>query len=201
MLFVKDGGLQGYASSAHACDTSLPRRRMFGVIRSLAQLGFVFLLAGCSGSGKPDAAPSPPSSSPPASSALPKAPRPNIAGVPDGPPPAWLETERGSFWLGYSSYCWGRACVDFIPPACNDPKHTPRIVLRRGEHVTAHLPFTPTELGLALMRPRGSSATKQRKLRLSSEPSWVIRQPGPFSLFARAKPGDASYVACVVLRD
>lgn len=174
---------------------------MFVVMRSLTLLGLVFLLAGCGGSGKPDAAPRPASSSPPASKpAPPKAPRPKVTGVPDGPPAAWLETARGSFWLGYSSYCWGRACVDFIPPSCSDPKHTPRLLLRRGERVTAHLSFAPTELGLTLMRPRGSNPTKQRKLRPSSNPSWVVKQTGRFSLFARAQPGDASYVACIVFR-
>lgn len=173
---------------------------MFAVIRSLTLLCVLFLVAGCGENAKPEVAPTPASSSPPASTpAPPKTPRPKVTGVPDGPPPAWLEAERGSYWLGYSSYCWGTACVDFIAPSCSDLKHTPRVALRRGERVTAHLSFEPTELGVTLVRRQGPSrATKQTKLRLSPTPSWVVKEPGPFSLFARAKGGDASYVACVV---
>jgi hypothetical protein len=174
---------------------------MFVVIRSLTLLGFLFLVAGCGGSAEPEAG-STPSPSPRASQpAPPKPPGPKVTGASDGPPPAWLETERGSSWLGYSSYCWGTACVDFIAPSCRDPKHTPRITLRRGEKVTAHLPFRPTELGLSLRSRSGTTiASQERKLRPSSAPTWIVRQPGPFSLFARAKNGDASYVACIRFR-
>ena len=174
---------------------------MFVVIRSLILFGLLFLAAGCGGSAKPEAAPRPASGSPLASHpGPPNPPRPKIAGVSDGPPAAWLETERGSFWLGYSSYCWRTACADFIAPSCRDLKHTPRITLRRGEKVTAHLPFVPTELGLSLLPRSGTTAIKQRKLRLSRTPTWVVRQPGAFALFARAKTGDASYVACITFR-
>jgi hypothetical protein len=173
---------------------------MFIVIRSLTLFCLLFLVAGCGGSAKPEAAPRPASSSSLASHpGPPKPPRPKIAGVSDGPPAAWLETERGSFWLGYSSYCWGTACVDFIAPSCRDPKHTPRITLRLGERVTAHLAFNPTELGLSLL-PRTSDRRDQREEAPTERaPTWVVRQPGPFSLFARAKNGDASYVACIRL--
>jgi hypothetical protein len=161
-------------------------------------LTLVVLVAGCGGSAKPEGASTRPSSSPRASQPAP--PVPKLTGVSDGPPPAWLETEKGSRWLGYSSYCWRTACVDFIAPRCRNPQRTPRISLGRGERVTAHLGFEPTELGLTLMRRVGATATTQERLRLSREPSWIVRQPGVFSLFARAKGGDASYVACVVLR-
>lgn len=170
---------------------------MFIVLRTLALLALLVIVAGCQESTKPKATPTPASSSPTASQ--PSSPAPKITGVSAGPPPAWLETERGDFWLGYSSYCWGRACVDFIPPLCGNRKQTPRINLRRGERVTAHLAFKPTELGLTLMRPRQAERAMTRKrFRVSSEPSWVVSQAEVFSLFARAKGGDASYVACVV---
>jgi hypothetical protein len=170
------------------------------VIRSLTLLGFVFLVAGCGESAKPEAAPIPGLSPPPAlQPAPPGPPKPRIAGIPDGPPPAWLETERGGFWLGFSSYCWGTACVDFIAPSCRDPKHTPRIILRPGERVTAHLPFNPTELGLSLLPRTGTSRSHERKLRVSRVPTWVANQPGTYVLFARAKNGVASYVACIRL--
>jgi hypothetical protein len=42
---------------------------------------------------------SPPSAPPPAT----------VPG--NAPPPAWVETETGSYWLVYSGYCWGPRCV------------------------------------------------------------------------------------------
>ena len=118
-------------------------------------------------------------------------PAPEVQGVPgDSPPPAWLETERGSFWLGYSSFCWGGTCADYIAPSCDEPKHTPKLVLRRGETVTAHLAFEPTRVELPL--PHGA-----RKLEPSRTPSWRVDREGTFSLFTVAPDGDASYVACV----
>jgi hypothetical protein len=118
-------------------------------------------------------------------------PKPTLSGLSDGPPPAWLETQDGSFWLGYSSYCWGTGCADFIAPSCEDTKHTPTIGLTRGETVTAHLDFEPTELDLSYL------AGGQKKLAPSSTPSWQVERDGPFSLFTRTKAGDATYVACV----
>lgn len=173
---------------------------MFIVLRSLTLLVLLVLVAGCRESTKPKAAPTTPASDSPRA-LQPSPPAPRITGVSAGPPPAWLETERGNLWLGYSSYCWGTACVDFVAPRCQNSKQTPRIRLRRGERVTAHLRFRPTELGLAQLGSHGARRTvRQKRLRLSSHPSWVVSRSGVFSLFARAKGGDASYVACVVFR-
>jgi len=116
--------------------------------------------------------------------------------VSNGPPAAWLETEGGSFWLGYSSYCWETVCADFIAPSCDDPKHTPKTALRRGDLVTAHLEFEPTELGLSYFSATGRPVENQVKLDPTRTPSWRAERDGAFSLFTRAQGKDASYVAC-----
>jgi hypothetical protein len=173
------------------------RRCTFDAMRYLLVLGVIVLLAGCQGgSGKAVETPTGQTTSPPSSeTSQPTTPKPKPPRA-DGPPPAWLETEKASFWLGYSSYCWGTACVDFVSPSCGDPKHTPRIPVRRGELVTAHLAFRPTQLGLSYS---GESAAESVKFTtLSRTPSWRAEREGAFFLFARAKrDGDASYVACI----
>jgi hypothetical protein len=178
-------------------------RCIFDGTRYLPLVAVIALLAGCDGEdGKPIATPSGPTTSPPTSDvSKPTSPRPK-APCPDGPPAAWLETENGSFWLGYSSYCWGTACVDFIAPSCDNPKYTPKIPVRRGELLTVHLAFQPAEFGLSFRSKDGQrSMTDPQKLRLSRTPSWRAEQEGAFLLFARAKRGgDASYVACVEFR-
>jgi hypothetical protein len=146
------------------------------------------LLAGCGGSA----------SLPPANGGAqpPRQPAPQ-AGRLKPPPPAWVESSRGSRWLGYSSFCWGTTCADFIAPRCGDERHTPTLRLRSGERIRFHLAFTPTELGLTFFGP--NHQVRQHRLPLSRTPSWHIARAGTFSLFARAKGGDASYVACVRL--
>jgi hypothetical protein len=75
-------------------------------MRSLTLIGGVFVLSACDGSVQPDQTTGKPSTAAPASEpAPPAAPKPTLGGQSDGPPAAWLETEGGSFWLGYSSYC------------------------------------------------------------------------------------------------
>ena len=98
--------------------------------------------------------------------------------TPTGPPPAWLETDRGSFWLGHSTFCW--------------KEHVPRIAVSRGELVTAHLGFERRELTLTSF-PAG----KPERITTGGDPVWRVEREGAFSLFAIAKEGgDASYVAC-----
>jgi hypothetical protein len=121
-------------------------------------------------------------------------PRPPRA---DGPPPAWLETEGGSFWLGYASYCWGTSCVDFSPSCALED--TPKIPVCRGELVTAHLAFEPTEVGLSFPSEKGQPASAgSQKLRRSRTPAWRAEREGAFFLLTRAKRGDAGYMACIV---
>jgi hypothetical protein len=115
------------------------------------------------------------------------------------PPPAWVETARGSRWLGYSSFCWGTTCADFSAPRCGDVGHTPTLRLRRGETVRFHLGFLPVELGLTFFGR--DSRLKGYRLALRRTAAWHVDQRGVFSLFARAKAdGDASYVGCVRFR-
>jgi hypothetical protein len=171
-------------------------------MRYLVATGLVAAIAGCS-DAKPDATPAnPPSAAPVSQPGPPPTPKPTLGNVNTGPPAAWLETQRGSVWLGYSSYCWTMdgqgVCADFIAPSCADPEHTPKIPLRRGERVTAHIDFDPAEVALSFFPAQGApTAADQRTLKLSRTPSWVVERDGPFSLFVRAKGGgDASYVAC-----
>jgi hypothetical protein len=155
------------------------------------------LLTGCGGTAHQARPTSPPASQP----RPPTTPSPKLTDFSSRPPAAWLETESGSFWLGYSSYCWTTVCADFVPPSCGDTEHTPNITVRRDELVTAHLGFEPTELGLQY--PSGSQSPRaqdQRMLELSRSPSWRAELEGAFSLFARTKGGDASYVACFEFR-
>lgn len=118
------------------------------------------------------------------------------------PPRAWVETERGSRWLGYSSYCWrGGLCVDFVGPSCEDHGHTPRLVLRKGEHVRFHLGFDPRQISLAFSPSATTPAAKPVALTVSRTPSWLANRAGAFTLFAASKGGgDASYVGCIVWR-
>ncbi len=158
-------------------------------MRTLLLVGVVVLLAACGGSARPD---SQPASEPDA----PATPKPTLGTLTNGPPAAWVETEGGSFWLGYSSYCWRTVCADFVGPTCDDPKHTPKIVLRRDELVTAHLEFEPNEVGLSYFSATGGTVERQEKLEPSRTPSWRAERDGAFSLFTRVQSGDASYVGC-----
>lgn len=152
----------------------------------LAVLALASLAAACGDSGSTAAAPG-----------RPKDPPPRLEGVPGSPPPpAWIETERGSRWLGFSSYCWRTACVDFIPPRCGDGR-TPRILLRRGELVRFHLGFRPRELTLDFLEQDGA---RQLKLTPSRTATWRAVRGGVASLSARAGTGSASYVGCFRLR-
>ena len=118
---------------------------------------------------------------------------PRAAGT---PPSAWVETERGARWLGYSSYCWrGGLCVDHIAPACDGLSRAPRLPLRRGERLRFHLGFAPREITLAF----ANAPSKPIKLVAGRITSWRADRAGAFTLFAAAKGGgDASYVSCIV---
>lgn len=125
--------------------------------------------------------------------APPSGPRPSGPGA-NGPPPAWLETEGGSFWLGYSTFCWGGTCADYVAPSC-DSEHVPKIAVRRGERVTAHLGFEPREVSLAFF-PSGAQGPELT----ASDPAWDVDRAGAFALFTAPKEGgDASYVGCLEL--
>jgi hypothetical protein len=67
-----------------------------------------------------------------------------------GPPPAWIETQAGSYWLGHSSWCWEHAangnrrinvCADMVAPKCSQ-ESVPNISVAKDETVRAHLGYT-----------------------------------------------------------
>ena len=116
---------------------------------------------------------------------------PTAQGVDSGPPPAWVQTARGAYWLGYSSFCWGAICADYFGARCGDV-HTPTLHLTRDEVVRFHLGFAPSEVGIF----RGPRARRER-LKSVRDPSWRVGAAGALTLFVRAKKGgDASYTAC-----
>jgi hypothetical protein len=101
------------------------------------------------------------------------------------PPPAWIETKRGSFWLGYST-------------------DGPKLRLGRGEIVRAHLGFVPRWVRVTAF-PEPSSTPQEldhhRHFPTSDEVVWRVDRAGAFALTAATdgEGGDASYVACVEL--
>lgn len=119
--------------------------------------------------------------------AAPKPPPPTLT-VSNPPPPAWIETNRGDFWLAFSDFCWFTTCADFKLPA--ERKDLPRIAVKLGETVRFHLRFTPTRLRLEVGR-----STFQLKARRVA--SWQVRRRGVVVLEASAPPpfGRASYTA------
>lgn len=125
------------------------------------------------------------------STAQPAPPPPQVEGVSEAPPPAWIETSRGGRWLAYSTFCWTTACVDFVPPSMRDD--LPRVVVRRGEVVRFHLGFEPRSLSVRV----GSRLFRLRPARTSS---WRAVSGGLLLLEAEHARGDASYVARVRVR-
>jgi hypothetical protein len=110
----------------------------------------------------------------------------------NGPPRAWLETAGGSTWLGTGSSCWTdpgvSVCADTAAPDCEQP-WVPHVEIASEEIVRAHLGFDPEEAAV-----EGVSATVDGRT-----VSWKVTHAGAFTLFARTRGGDASYVACAVL--
>lgn len=113
---------------------------------------------------------------------------PTLTGVPSRPPPAWIETDSGSWWMAYGSYCWDRACVDIVSPEARD---IPLVAVREGEEVTFHLGFTPSELQLFFMADDDSSLS----LPAERQVTWKVTRGGILSLLARdgSPGGDAAY--------
>jgi len=150
---------------------------------------------------RPPATPAPPS----------PAPR---AGAPDGPPPAWIETDHGSFWLkSVAGGCW----TDHVPgsprtaTACATPSRAPlsphqlaqlpRIVLRRGEIVHVHLDFAPTRASAVEIGGRafGRPALRVGLRRGQLPPLRVRGRSGLIRVVAHGAQGDATYAARLVI--
>jgi hypothetical protein len=127
----------------------------------------------------------------------PSAAPPAVDSLEHEPPPAWVETARGVYWLGYSTFCWPRAgCADAIAPSCDDERHVPRIPVRKGELVRFHLGFAPSDVLVSMLK--GDEALD--RLLSAENPVWRARR-GAFALMAVAMDrGDASYAGCAVVR-
>lgn len=153
------------------------------------------LLAGCGATENAGQVASPP---PPQTVTGPSDPPPEVPQ--EGPPPAWIETKRGAFWLGYSTYCWKSVCADHEAPRCGDAQLVPTIVVSPAEKVRFHLGFEPREIRLTQPVPRMEPGDAIL-LQSSRDPPWDVDRDGVISLFARAAPGqegaDASYAACL----
>src|SRR6266536_1712337 len=115
------------------------------VVATLAAAGLAVSIAGAAYSW-----PGPPKSSPPRRE--------------HGPPAAWAESTRRSFWLAFGSYCWTTAgsavCVDMIPPQSR--ADIPAIRVLRGAVILIHLAFAPRDAHFSLIR---RSAFKHNRLR------------------------------------
>ena len=107
------------------------------------------------------------------------------------PPAAWVGTAAADRWLAFSTSCWTRGCVDYIPPERR--RDLPRIVVRPGERIVFHLGFTPRSLSLRVGR-------RSYALPASAAPSWRVRGGGVVALQAFGPRGDASYVARFIVR-
>lgn len=158
-------------------------------MKTLLVLLTALLLAGCGEDGQrtiTTAPPAPPSTMP--TGAAPEAPD-------GGPPAAWLETDSGSYWLGFSTYCWTTSCADYITPSCG-AAHVPTLELKKGERVRIHLGFKPKETSLTYFD--GIKPVVATKF---AYPEFTVERAGVFSLFTVAaegeEGGDASYVGCV----
>lgn len=141
-----------------------------------------------------------PAASPPATTAdaqvRPASPAPTLEIA--GPPPAWIETESGSLWLAYATFCWA-GCADYRAPVCGDERRAPTIVVRRSEVVRFHLGFEP-EGGVALRFFRGRKDVREIHLPSNRTPTWEVERGGPFWIdAAKTGTGSASYSGCLKL--
>jgi hypothetical protein len=107
----------------------------------------------------------------------------------NSPPPAWIETEAGTYWLGLSSYCWRNGkhgvCADAAAPKCG-LKGIPDVSVSEGETIRAHLGYDAGEASV-------DGAETKLEGRIAS---WRVDSAGPFMLFTKDAANDASYVAC-----
>jgi hypothetical protein len=124
-------------------------------------------------------------------SAAPPAPPPKPAGVTGAPPPAWIEAGTTEKWLAYSTYCWKVACADYVLPETR--KDLTILRIRRGQAVTVHLGFVPSQLSV-------SQGEKTRRLVPRRTATWRPAA-GVASIFAvRKAGGDASYALRIKVR-
>ncbi len=109
------------------------------------------------------------------------------------PPPAWVESSEGSFWLAYDSSCWETACVDYVDPGERDD--VPTIKAHRGDLVTFHLRIQPKKLVLY-----GEREGSRVRLEPKSDAAWRVTQGGFLRLDAEVPGrGGAAYIFNIVL--
>lgn len=124
----------------------------------------------------------------------PSQPPPRVAGAGPAPPPAWVETVRGSRWLAFSSFCWSRGgksrCTDFFPESMRTD--VPRIRVEQGERVRLHLGFEAREVLLSM----GGKRKLYLRRTATRTIAWRVSGIGLIGLLAYARGGgSASYVA------
>lgn len=112
----------------------------------------------------------------------------------DTPPPAFVESSTGSYWLRLSNYCLPSICADFAHPSERDD--LPVIVILPGEAVRFHLDLDPAELMVEIVADDGSIS---RRVELPAEPSsdWRPAEDGAFLLFVKLDRGDVLYAGRV----
>lgn len=118
--------------------------------------------------------------------AKPNQPPPKAPDVRSPPPPAWIETKRGDFWLAFSDFCWFTACVDFRQPS--ERTDIPRLVVGRGETVRFHLGFSPSRLSIELGRRTFALEPKR-------DAAWHVRAAGLAVLMSHGSLGRANFIA------
>jgi hypothetical protein len=133
-------------------------------------------------------------------SPIPETSAPEISG---GPPPAWVETEHGAYWLGFSSYCFEDYCFEDVAPTC-EAEDVPKVRVRSGETVRFHLRFKPTEVLLEFLSTRilhpysESVVTRREGLDAGTAVDWRVDTTGLTSLVATGPQGEVNYVSCLL---
>jgi hypothetical protein len=120
----------------------------------------------------------------------PAEPPPEVAGDPDPPPPAWIESSAGPIWLDYGSYCWDDACARMGLGSCDDGT-TPIVQVSTGETVRFHVGADPARATLSVDRSR------PERLLPGETMEWNANRAGVLVLRIRADAGTASYAACL----
>jgi hypothetical protein len=109
-----------------------------------------------------------------------------------GPPAAWLSVGDQKVWLAYSSYCWVKACADYIDPVERDD--IPLVRAEIGSKAVFHLGFDPESVDLVI----AAGAEPLQIQANGREPTWTVDRTALLVLNAqRAGGGQASYAVDV----
>ena len=121
---------------------------------------------------------------------------PSLEGLDSPPPPAWVETPRGTEWMAFGSYCWGTECADMRMPVAEE---LPAVRVREGQELVFHLGFEPDALHLRVFSVDGQEQRYAVELPARRNASWRVRGEGVYGLFTDVDSGgDASYAIRVV---